>query len=73
MTPDRGTNSELMEAATHSSRLITSVLFVAGLGWLLDALLGTWPYLTGVGAVAGGALGFYLTVLHVREADKRGR
>ncbi len=62
-----------MEAATVSSRLITSMLALAGLGWLADTLLGTWPWLTGLGAVAGGALGFYLTVLHTREDSARGR
>lgn len=71
--PDRGDEkAQLMEAATVSSRMITSMLFVAGLGWLADTLGGSWPWLTGIGAVGGGALGFYLTLLHHREAD-RGR
>ncbi|MFQ5967280.1 MAG: AtpZ/AtpI family protein [Acidimicrobiia bacterium] len=74
MSPDRGQEkAEMMEAATVSSRLITSVLFLAGIGWLADTLLGTWPWLTGIGTVAGGAMGFYLTVLHAKEAEKRGR
>ena len=74
MSPDRGQEkAEMMEAATVSSRLLTSVLFMAGLGWLADTLLGTWPWLTGLGAMAGGAIGFYLTFLHARESDKRGR
>lgn len=74
MSPDRGQQkAEMMQAATVSSRLVTSMLFMGGLGWLLDAPLGTWPWLTGFGAVAGGALGFYLTLLHAREDDARGR
>lgn len=73
MTADRGTNSEITEGATTTARLITSVLFVTGLGWLLDTWLGTWPWLTAFGALGGGALGFYLTWLHVREDGNSGR
>ncbi|TYL45957.1 hypothetical protein FXB39_15750 [Nocardioides sp. BGMRC 2183] len=40
--------------------LLSGVLFYGGIGWVLDAWLGT-PYLVVVGILIGAGLGIYMT------------
>ena len=46
-------------------------LFMAG-GWWVDGKLGTTPLLTIVGALGGGAAGFYSLYRHVVKRSDRG-
>jgi F0F1-type ATP synthase assembly protein I len=48
---------------------VTAIL--GGIGWWLDSLLGTFPILMALGAVAGLFGIIYLTYLRLREADRR--
>jgi F0F1-type ATP synthase assembly protein I len=44
-----------------------------GIGWWLDSLLGTFPFLMALGAVAGMFGILYVTVLKLRDSDKQNR
>ena len=46
-----------------TSTLIAGMLLMGGLGYLVDALLGTERVFTGIGFVLGGALGVYAVYL----------
>lgn len=55
------------------STFLASIGVCLFLGWWLDGLLGTKPWLTVVGAFLGIAAGFYLFVKTVLDAASRGK
>ena len=70
MTRNRDWAGGLAEGAMVSSRLVGSVVSGAGIGWLLDRWLGTWPWLVGLGATGGSLMGFYWMVVYAREGSE---
>ena len=44
-----------------------------GVGWWLDSLLGTFPFLMAIGAVVGMFGILYVTVIKLRDSDKPNR
>jgi len=49
----------------HGLTLALAVLLFMGIGWWVDSKLGTAPILMVIGAVAGGAAGFYSLYHHI--------
>jgi len=58
-------------AWTVLAYLITGPLFYGGLGWLLDAWLGTEPVFVLVGILGGMALALYLVWVRYGAHDRR--
>ncbi|MBK7642071.1 MAG: AtpZ/AtpI family protein [Planctomycetes bacterium] len=46
-----------------------TLVLLGALGWWLDSVLGTQPWLLVVGVLAGGALAFYVVVRSVPRAQ----
>lgn len=55
-----------------TSTLIAGMLVVGGLGFVGDRILGTDPLLTGIGIVAGGAVGVYVVYLRFGKGNGGG-
>lgn len=60
-------------AAGAGSELVGSVLAGFVIGWYIDKKLGTGPWLTLGGAVAGISLGLYQLIRHVTQAQRTSR
>jgi ATP synthase protein I len=52
--------NELDQSSVMSVELITAILTWAGIGWLVDRWVGTWPVFFGIGTIIGFAAGLYL-------------
>lgn len=56
---DPNTNRKMGIAYAAGLTLFVSVVFLCGVGWLLDRWLGTAPWLMIAGLVLGAVAGFY--------------
>jgi F0F1-type ATP synthase assembly protein I len=56
------------------AEMISAIAVVAGIGYGLDRLLGTWPALFAVGAVIGNGMGVYMVYRRSLQmtSDNRG-
>lgn len=71
MPPNHSATKGIAEAVDVSTRFLGSVVSAGAIGWLLDAWLGTWPWLVSIGTVGGSVLGFYWMMVYAREAEQR--
>lgn len=72
MGPKKRVGRELGQAWRYDTLGYTfafSVIIFAGLGWLLDGLLGTRPFLTIVGTLVGAGLAFAWVFLKVKQDE----
>ena len=70
-TRPRDSTGSKYALASAGVELAAGVLLFAGLGYLLDNWLGTYPVLIIVGALLGLAGGFYLLIKAVKEQGKK--
>ena len=61
------------EAWTMVTELLTATAVWGGIGYGLDAWLGTKPVLLVVGAIVGHAAGIYLVMLRTRRMSERAK
>lgn len=52
-----------------SMELLAAILTWTGIGWYLDRVLGTGPWLVAIGALVGNAAGLYLIYLRAQRMD----